>query len=398
MNKNNHYLLLSIILMVACITSFSSDIYTPALIVISRTLPSATLYLTQFSVIIFMITLALSQLVFGPLSEVFGRKKPMLLGSVILLMGTVVCMLSMHINELVIGRAIQGVGAGALAALWRSVFRDALSGEALAKSSAYISVFIVFITAIAPSLGGYLTEFNWRYNFVALFVYAVIVVLILALLYKETSMTHHKDHLSWQYAMTQYGRLLKSPVFMGISACTFLMYGTLFAWVTIAPVLLIHGLSLAPSTFGWIIAVLGGSMYIFATFCNVRGVNRFGMKSMMRLGFALVFVSGVLMAILFAVNGFDLFSILIPAALLYFGSTFIWSNAFSRAFTPFGDIAGYAGSLYGFMQILGGGLIALVATHLPNHNQLTFGIVIVAMSLAAMVLHEGLVNAHEQKA
>lgn len=390
--RNKKIILLTIILMGACLTSFSSDVYTPALVVISHTLPGATLNLAQFSVAIFLFAVALSQLVFGPLSEVYGRRSPMLLGTAIMMVGTLLCMFSTHILFLIIGRLIQGLGAGALAALWRSVFRDTLSGIELAKSGSFVSIFIVFVTAVAPSLGGYLTVINWRLNFLAILIYALITFLVLWFVYKETSVTHHKDHLRWSYLVTQYGRLLKSNVFMGICCCTFLTYGMLFSWITTAPALLIDTIHLSPVTFGWLIALLGGTTYALSALLNAALVKKFGMANMMRSGWIIAFISGAALFGSYFMFGVTLKAVIPSIALLYLGTTFIWSNAFATAFIPFGDIAGYAGSLYGFMQLMGGSLIATFASHLPDKTQLPIACIIMITSLLAFIIHNKIVD------
>lgn len=113
---------------------------------------------------------------------------------------------------------------------------------------------------------------------------------------------------------------------------------------------------------------------------------------MLRSGWSIMFTSGILMLLGYFFLGMNLWSVMIPVILFYWGSTFIWPNAFATAFTPFGDIAGYAGALYGFMQISGGAAFAALAAYLPDNDQLIFAFVIIITSLASWLSYEALVN------
>jgi len=86
--------------------------------------------------------------------------------------------------------------------------------------------------------------------------------------------------------------------------------------------------------------------------------------------------------------GVTLWSIMTPIMLFYFGSTLIWPNAFATAFTPFGHIAGYAGSLYGFMQLVGGAIMGSLVAHLPETDQRILAILIIITSLASLLIYQ----------
>ncbi|MBX3708921.1 MAG: multidrug effflux MFS transporter [Gammaproteobacteria bacterium] len=348
MNPNN--LLFLVIILAVCLTQVAADIYAPSLPAIADSL-SAPIHLVQWSMAIYMLGVALSQLIYGPLSEGIGRKGPILIGLGIMIIGSGMCLLANNIDLLIAGRFVQGCGAGACAALWRSIFRDVFSGEELAKYGSYLVVFVMFIVPAAPALGGYLQEyFGWRASFVFMCFYTVIALLSILYGFKETSTHHHPERLKLSYVTSTFYQLLKSPIFMGVTLCTFLSYGAFFSWFTAGPVLLIDRAGLTPVEFGWITLLGGGSAYALAGWLNGKWVTRLGMSNMMRIGFSIMFVSGIMMLLGKLIFGVTATVIVAPILLFYFGSTFIWPNAFAIAFTPFGKIAGYAGALYGFMQ------------------------------------------------
>ena len=394
---NQKHLLFFTLILAVCLTQFAADIYAPSLPAVALGLHTS-IHAAQWSMAIYMFGVAISQLIYGPLSEGIGRKSPLLIGLSIMLVGSLICLLATNIYLLIIGRFIQGCGAGACASLWRSVFRDVFTGEELAKYGSYLVVFIMFIVPAAPMLGGYLQHyFSWRANFVFMTVYAAIALLTICYGFHETSQHHHKARLKSTYVVTTYKKLLTSHIFMGMTACTFLSYGAFFAWFIAGPVLLIKVLGLSPIAFGWVTFLGGGAAYALAGWLNGKFVIRFGMPAMLRFGFAVMLIAGILMLLGKIIFGANIWAIIFPIILFYFGSTFIWPNAFATAFTPFGEIAGYAGALYGFMQISGAAVVGGMLSHLPTTNQMPLAIVIIIAALLAWLIFELFVHSNSFK-
>ncbi len=382
--------MLFVLLLVVCLQQFASDIYAPSLPAIASSL-NAPIHLAQWSMAIYTLGVALSALIYGPLSEGIGRKKPMLAGIAIMVWGTALCTFAPNIDLLILGRFIQGCGAGACV-LWRATFRDIFTGEELAKYGSSLSIFIMFILPAAPVLGGYLQEFfGWRANFIFMLVYAVIAFIALIYGFKETHQEYHADKLNFNYIIPTYKILLRSRIFVGITLCTFFSFGAFFTWFTVGSVLLIHVVGISPVKFGWLNCLGGGVAYALAGWLNSKVVKRFGMPLMMRLGWAGMILAGILMVLGYGLIGVETWVIMGPIILFYFASTFIWPNAFATAFSPFGHIAGYAAALYTCMQIGGGAVVGGLVVHLPAHNQLSLGFVLILASAIAWVVYEKVV-------
>ncbi len=385
---NSKILPLILIVLVACLTQFASDIYTPSLPAIAKSF-NVPVNLSQLSLVIYLFGVAISQLIYGPLSECFGRKPMLTLGIVIMLVGSLLCMFAPSIHALIVGRVIQGLGAGACAALWRTVFRDCFTGEELAKYGSYLAIFIMFIVPVAPALGGYFEHYiGWRANFTFMAIYTIVALIAITLGFKETHAEANKSSIKLSNIISGYGELIKSPIFVGITLCVFLCYGALFAWLAAGPVLLIKTVGLTPVEFGWFTFLGCGGAYALAGWFNGRLVKKFSMNSMMRFGWSVMILSSLLLALSYFVWGVTALGIMLPGVLFYFGSTFIWPNAFASAFTPFGHIAGYAGALYGFMLMSGGGAIGMIAAHMPDTNQLPLAWVIFLTAIISWVLYE----------
>lgn len=256
---NSKKILFVIILLIGCLSQFASDIYAPSLPSIA-TLLKAPINLVQFSMAIYMLGVSLSLLVYGPVSEGIGRKVPVITGLVIFLIGSLLCLFAKNIDMLLIGRFIQGLGAGGGAGLWRAIFRDVYSGKELAKYASYLTILVMIIIPAAPAFGGYLDHLlSWRSIFAALSIYSVIAIMTVIFYFKETSRHHHFEKLKFSYIKKTFRLLLSNRVFMGISISVFFTYGATFAWFVTGPVLLIKVVGISSLTFGWL-SFLGGGI------------------------------------------------------------------------------------------------------------------------------------------
>lgn len=350
----------------------------------------------QFSLTIFMIGLAFSQLIYGPISEGVGRRIPLIAGLLIFICGSLLSILATDIKFLILGRLVQGLGAGACASLWRSIFRDVYHGDELSKYGSWLSVIVTFFVPAVPVLGGYFQKYiSWQANFGFLIFYSVVALLLITYMFKEASQHHHPERLKSQFILQAFKQLLTSPIFMGYTLAVFFCYGAFFSWFAVAPILLIKHVGLSPVEFGWVSFVIGAGAMGLAGAINGKVIKRFGGKFMLRFGWATMFASGCLLLIGYGIFGVNLYAITLPVFFFYFGVTFIWPNAFAGAFTPFGTIAGYAGSLYSFMQLGGGALIGNITAWLPASSPLPLAVIFIISPILAWLSYEGLVNRPE---
>jgi Bcr/CflA subfamily drug resistance transporter len=377
-----------IVLMVACLFQVSTDIYTPALPAISH-LFGVHINWVQLSLSIYLFGVAASLLIYGILSEGLGRKQPLLIGLLVMLVGTVICIVSRNVAWLIAGRFLQGLGAGAPAGLWRAIFRDCFVGDEMSQYSSYLTIGIIFIVPAAPVVGAsILTLLGWREIFVFILLYGVATLLTVKFWLAETSAHHDESRLSMSFIIDNHKRLLSHPKFMTITVCNFLNYGAFFSWFVVSPVLLIQHLGLSPFAYGVIGFVIPAIAFSLGGWLNSRIVKRVGKERMLMFAWVVIALSGILMLMGYAILGVELWVILLPLALFFFGGTLLWPNAFAISMEPFGDIAGYAGSLYSFMQLSGGAVIGSLMAHLPDSNQLALGVSFVLAPTISYILYQ----------
>jgi len=164
----------------------------------------------------------------------------------------------------------------------------------------------------------------------------------------------------------------------------------------VGPVLLIQIVGISPIEFGWITLFVGGVATALGGWVNGRLVTKLGTHIMLRIGFVTMLLAGVTMMIDKFLFGINAVAIVLPMILFYFGVTFIWPSAFAGAFAPFGKMAGYAGAVYGFMQISGAAVIGAIVSYLPNQNQIPLSLVFISVSILAWLVFEIIVRRSEE--
>lgn len=389
--------LLCIMICIACLTGFSTDIYIPSFSHMAHDL-NTNMKHVQWTMAIYMLGVSSSQLIYGPISEGFGRRPPLIFGLSVMLLGSIGCTLSPNITLLLFCRFIQGLGAGACASLWRSIFRDAFDLTKMATYGAYLGMAMVFIVPSSPMLGGYLQEkFHWRYSFAAVIVAVSIVLSLVLFVLKETNTSIDPKKLSLSFFKRASLELLKSPIFMGYTLCTFLTYGAFFSWFVVGPVLMIEGLKVSPEIFGRVNFIMAIIAMGSAVFTNKRLLPKYGPAFMLRLGWGCMIAGATILLISNMLCTFSLYSMLPPMLLFFFGSAFIWPVAFASAFTPFGHIAGYAGSLYSFMQLGGGAVVGWLASFLPKDHPKSLALLFLSVTATALVIFEIYIRPKERK-
>ncbi|MCD6055074.1 MAG: multidrug resistance transporter, Bcr family [Gammaproteobacteria bacterium] len=384
--------MISFILLVGCLSNIASDIYAPSILAISIALDTPIRHV-QVSMALYMLGMTLSLFIYGPLSDGMGRKWPLMAGLSIAFTGTLLCVFAPNIHLLLWGRFIQGCGIGAGAGLWRSIFRDVFTGDELAKYSSYLTIILIFVIPLSPTVGGYLQQyFGWRSVFIFLLLYIAISLWVIGVYYRETSRHHHRQRLKIAFIASAFKELLTSRLFMGYVIAVLLTFGGIFSWYTVGPVLLIRELHITPVAFGWLNLVVAASAMSIGGITNARLVKHYGGRKLIQIGWGISLLGGFLLLLSQADWGITTTGILISAFLFALGSTFVWPNSFAGALTPFGHIAGYAGSVYSGLQLGGGALMSGIASHTSAHSQYPLGMIYTGCALLAWTAYHFLVK------
>lgn len=326
----------------------ASDMYLPSLPHIAVAL-QAPISLVQLSMTAYMCGF-IFQFIYGLVSDAVGRRKPLIVGVFILFIGSLVCYQANSITSLIVGRFLQGLGAG-MAFLTRSIVRDVYEGLSLAKIGSYLAMTSVTLMAGAPLIGGYIQHFfTWQANFLVLLGYSGIMFLLALLFFPETNQSISSHHLKFKQVIINLKTLFGCKTFIGYSLTTFGAYGSWVTWFTAGSVILQNAVGLSAADFG-VFAGISGACYMLGTFVNIKIIDKLGIYRATYLGAGLMVLAGLLSALSYYVMGVTLWAVVLPGLLFGFGTGFVFANAFSGALTHFPTIAGLAGAMYGTIQI-----------------------------------------------
>jgi Bcr/CflA subfamily drug resistance transporter len=382
---NSLLYLIFISILFSSLGQVASDLYLPSLPAIAVGLHT-TNTLVQATVFIYMVGFSVSRLVYGPISDAVGRKMPLVIGLSSCLIGTVICASAHSIGILISGRFLQGAGGGAGVVLGGAIIRDMAEGRDLAKLYSYLGVSVVIFIASAPLLGGYLQHwFGWRANFMFIILYAGIALLVSIFFLAETNKHKTLENLKPKKIKNNVIALFTNKSFISCAACIFLVYAALLAWLTLGPILLQDTVGITPIAFGWI-ALTGGVFYGSGAFINSKLLNKYTINQLLKIGAYTILAGGILMLLFFLLGLLNIWVIVIPLVIFLFGASMIFPNAYAGALIPFSKIAGIAGAILGFVQILGGSLASGIISIAPDNTQLPLAIAFITCAAVIWIM------------
>ncbi len=208
------------------------DLYLPALPTIATDLMT-TDAAVQLTLTGTFAGLALGQLVLGPLSDAVGRRKPLLAGTALHVLASLLILLAPTVEVLGVLRVLQGIGSAAGAVVALAVVRDLYSGRAAASLLSRLFLVIGVAPVLAPTLGGELLRFtSWRGLFVVLAVVGTASLVAVALTLPETLDPEHRHPLRLRRTVVDYGRLFRDRAFVGLVLVAGLVIAGLFSYVS----------------------------------------------------------------------------------------------------------------------------------------------------------------------
>ena len=395
--KINYKTLFPILLMFFTIGQMTSDMYVPSMPAITSMLHTTT-SMIQWSMSAYMLSFSLSQLVYGPLADHYGRKMAILIGVGIGVGGSFICYGAISPGMLIVGRLIQGIGMGAGITLGSTISRDLFSGSKLAKVGSLMGIGTTIVIGSSPILGGYFQHYlGWRSVFGFLSIYTVILWFLVCFLLPETSPDNKPKKLRFKKVFSHYWTLLTSKTFLGYTLCTTFAYAGCLAFYTMSTFLLQEKVGLSPIAYGWSCIVITLA-FLIGSIVNVHFVTKVGINFMMFVGTVFMVIAGSSMLIAALLGYMNLFVIVIPAMIYGFGAIFLICNAFAGAVTPFPYIAGAASALFGAMQIGGGFVSTSLIASLKFSTQEPLAIIYLTIGILAFVALKYAISDKKSKA
>lgn len=338
-----------LVLAMIALMQLSTDLYTPSFPALQNQF-STNLSQVQLSLSLFLVGFSCAHFLYGPWSDKIGRKKPLLVGIGINVIGSLICIFSPSIVILIIGRFLQGLGIACCNSVGRSLARDLLRANELARVGATVGMVSVLFLALSPTLGGYLqTFFGWRASFIFLLLFGLVLMLVSWSLLPETNKNLNPLAMQLQTIKANSLQLLSNRIFLGYTFCACFSSAGIVAYLAIAPFVLQQKLGLSPIEFGWLAFIVAGGIFL-SGLLNHLFVMKKGIQFMLLVGCFTMLVAGLFMLGCIFTKVLSVYTIMSSVGLYSVGAGLTFMNAFPGAFDPFLHIAGTTGALYAFMQ------------------------------------------------
>lgn len=348
----------------------------------------------KLTLTVFLVGFAAGQLVYGPLSDRFGRRSVLIGGLLVYSLGNLACIAATGIETMIAGRFLQAFGACAGTVLGRAVVRDVHGREGTARVLAWVAAATAISPALGPTLGGHIhVWFGWRANFVLLAALGLLLLAAVWLFLRETNAQPDPQATDWLQLLRRFGVLLGDRNFLGWLLSGSLVYAGLHVYIVIAPFLFIDRLRFEPNEFG-VLTIFTTSCYLLGTLVAGRLTQRLGLRTMLLLGCTACLVGGGLM-LGFALVMLSAPSILGPMMLFSFGMGLTLPTALAGGLLPFPHMAGTASALIGFSQQAAAAVATLIATQLPSHSAVSMGSLVATLALGALLARLCLVRGSE---
>ena len=366
------------------LNALAIDIMLPGLQQIGASLGVENENHRQYVITAYIAGFGIAQLLFGPLSDRFGRRPPLLIGLAIYVAAALGAAFAPSFETLLMLRFVQGVGAASTRVITVSIVRDVFGGRAMAEVMSLVFMVFMVIPVVAPGLGQLVMLFSeWHMIFVVMALIALVFTTWTAFRLPETLHPEYRRAFNLRTVASGFRIVLTSRVPLLYTLATTSVFGALFGFINSAQQVYvgIYGLGV---WFPVVFAAIAGMMAV-SSFVNSRLVGRFGMRKLSHgalVGFIAVTTTWFVLS-LFGQLPIYVFVPLFAAAMLQFG--WIGSNFNSIAMEPLGHLAGTASSVQGFMQTFGGGVIGATIGQLFDGTTTPLAAGFCGVSIAALI-------------
>lgn len=394
MNDHQSWHVLAILSLLMGFAAISTDLYLPAMPAMAKSLHADTGTI-ELTISGYLVGFSLTQLIWGPLSDRFGRRGPVAIGLVLFIIGSAGCALSTSANMIIGWRFVQALGACASVALSRAMVRDLYEGERAAQMMSTLMTVMATAPLLGPIVGGQIADLaGWRAIFWTLVAVGGIALLALLILPETLSSARRSDEALGR-AFRRYGDLVRHRRLLGYIGVGGFFYGGMFTYIAGTPFAYIDYYGVPANLYGFLFGA--GVVGIMATnLINVRLVRIFGVNRMLLGGSVAAGVCAGVTAVDAATDWGGLWGLAIP--LFAFASTtgFIVANAIAGALEDFPQRAGAVSALVGATQygsgVFGSALVGLLADGTPW----PLGLVVACAAAGALISAVFIVTTHHR--
>jgi len=368
----------------------SIDMYLPGLPSLAKDLNSST-SLAQLSLTSCLLGIALGQLFAGPISDISGRRRPLLIGVSIYVVSSLLCMIAPTIWIFVMMRFIQGLAGSAGIVISRAIVRDLYSGSEMTRFFSLLMLVNGVAPILAPILGGQVLQAStWRGIFLVLFVVGTIMLLAVFWGLRETLPPSSRAKGGFKNTFLTFRELIRNRTFMGYALTQGFVLAAMFAYIAASPFVLQNIFGVSPQMFSLFFGINGLGIIIAGQITG-RLAGRIHERKLLIAGLTIAFVGGILLLAMILLDG-GLYTILLPLFLAISSVGIVGTSSFSLAMQDQAKTAGSASALIGVLSFVFGGLMAPLVGISGSYTAIPMGITIAGAETAAILSYFFLVR------
>lgn len=338
----------------------------------------------QLTVLVFLVAFAVAQLIYGPVSDRYGRRPVLLGGLAIFIAANVICAAAFSIEYLMAARVFQAIGACGGSVLTRAIVRDAYGREDSVRVMGYLAMGTGVAAAIAPSIGGLIqATVGWRGGFVFLAVLAGIPIVLVWRVLEETHLDRAAHVGGGRRWISNFGTLLRSPTFLGYTLSVAFVNGGFFTFIAAAPFILVDGLGQAPEKVGLFLLYSTGG-FLIGSLIGPRIVRRIGLDTVIVGGAISIFLAVAVMAVIGLNGHLSTNTVMVPMFVVGISSGFVFPPAAAAAVGVVPGISGTASGLMGFTQLGMGAVGTGFASLFVHDTQVPLAFIMLGMAAGGL--------------
>jgi DHA1 family bicyclomycin/chloramphenicol resistance-like MFS transporter len=366
-NKKSYFNIILILGLLTAIGPFSIDMYLPAFPAIAKGLNTGVAQV-MLSLSSFFIGISAGQLIYGPLLERFGRKKPLYVGLVIYLFASAGCAFTESVYALIAFRFLQALGSCAGMVTSRAMVRDLFDVKDNAKVFSSLMLVVAVSPIIAPTVGGYVTAaLGWRYVFAALMIVDVAVLAAVFFLLPESKKPDPTHSLKPMAVTKNFFKIIIHPQFYVYALTGSVAASGLYAYISGSPQVFIEFFGVTEKQYGWIFAIIAIGI-ISTSQINTLILRRYPSEKIIPVALMFQSVIGLTLASISFFHASELYSTIALIFLYISCQGFIFPNASALTLAAFGHNAGNASALMGAIQMGIGATASAAVSFLQNNT------------------------------
>ncbi len=382
--------------LLSAIGPFAIDMYLPALPAIGSSL-GAPVGQVQWTLMAFFLSLGVGQLLYGPISDMVGRKPPLYFGLGLFTLASVGCALATDVQTLVVLRFLQGLGAAAGMAIPRAVVRDLHTGNEAARIMSLLMLVFSVSPILAPLAGsGVIALAGWRGVFWAVALASVAGLVLVYGTLQETRTQADRVESSLGSALRAYGVLFRDGHYLGLVGIASTALAGFFVYLAGSPFVMIDHYGLTPTQYSLAFGV-NAAAFFGAAQCTALLGRRFGLVNVVKGAATASGLTMTLLLVYYLLGGDSLWVLI---ALYFVASGFmglVIPTTSVLALEQHGAIAGTASALMGTLQMLGGALAMAIVSLFANGQPLPMVVGMASGALVGVVLTWVTLSGHPQR-